>query len=147
MLKLYLFIDLYIYLYQSMYQYLSNCTVEIANYYLGTLQTDRPTDRQTHRQSLKKCTSSLKIKSIRKQYICYSSLGKIVKFFVLKKLSYLFYISFSFTFVIRGGKNILPYLPNCQEPETLEKKYQEPEPLGKKSRATKKLAGSSSLIG
>ena len=50
-------------------------------------------------------------------------------------------------FVIRGGKNILPYLPKCQEPETLKKKYQEPEPLGKKSRAAKKKAGSSALIG
>ena len=56
------------------------------------------------------------------------------------------YFFCSFTLLVCGEKNILPNSTNSQEPEPffcplepepepLEKKYQEPEPLGKKSEA------------
>ena len=49
---------------------------------------------------------------------------------VKKQLFYLFYIFFAvllYSYVL-NEKNILPNLTNSQEPELLEKKYQEPEP-------------------
>ena len=59
---------------------------------------------------------------------------------VKNQLFYLFYI---FAFLVCGEMNILPNLTNSQEPEPFffvlgaarKKKYQEPEPLGKKSGA------------
>ena len=51
-------------------------------------------------------------------YICYSYLGKIVRFFCLNTIIYFFNIPCSFTLVVGGGEgNISPNLTNSQEPE------------------------------